>query len=274
MQRTPSSEKNQQEKPKPRKVERYVPIRPGIAEYLLRGEVSAFEFGVYTIIHLQADYRTGIWHGSAPRIVASAPRGADLRKVQRAIEHLVDLGLLKHFHQHGQRGNFPFLINKFTVRSGALTGQRLNADKSESCRHLVYEPCAESVAESVAEDAPIQEVRSSTNKKKEVSRDRRRLVLSGKALKELEKLNIKTVPIEHKGFVEIVEANPRGEGEDLISWCRRIMDLCDERGEVYRYPGIFFKRFEQAKEDEKRNAGSTPARKGGYDVPEAIYVQA
>jgi hypothetical protein len=140
--------------------ERYIPIRPGILEHLLRGDISTFEFGVYVIVHLQADYRTGIWRGSAPRIIASAPRGAELRKTQRALEHLTKLSLLKHFHQHGQRGNFPFLINKFTVRSGALTGMRLNADKSKSWQSPVYESCADDDAEGVAQDAPIQEVRS------------------------------------------------------------------------------------------------------------------
>ena len=53
--------------------ERFVPIRCGIAEHLLRGDISAFEFGVYVIVHLQADYSTGIWRGSAPRILNSAP---------------------------------------------------------------------------------------------------------------------------------------------------------------------------------------------------------
>ena len=147
--------------------ERYIPIRPGISEYLLRGDISAFEFGVYVIVHLQADYGTGIWRGSAPRILNSAPRGAKLREVQRALEHLADLGLLKHFHKHGQRGNFPFLINKFTVRSGALTGMRLNADKSESWQSPVYESCADDDAHGVAQDAPIQEVRSKKRRSKD-----------------------------------------------------------------------------------------------------------
>jgi hypothetical protein len=140
--------------------ERYVPIRPGISEHLLRGDISAFEFGVYVIVHLQADFSTGIWRGSAPRILNSAPRGADLRKIQRAIEHLSGLGLLKPFTTQGKRGNYPVLINKFTVRSGALTGMRLNAYKSDSWQRPVYESCAEDDAQGDAQDAPIQEVRS------------------------------------------------------------------------------------------------------------------
>jgi len=145
--------------------ERYVPIRPGIMEHLLRGDISALEFGVYVIIHLQADFSTGIWQGSAPRILNSAPRGADLRKIQRAIEHLTALGLLKPFTVQGKRGNYPVLINKFTVRSGALTGMRLNATNSESWKRPAYEPCAESDAQSDAQDAPSQEVRSKESKK-------------------------------------------------------------------------------------------------------------
>lgn len=144
--------------------ERSVPIRLGIAEYLLRGDISAFEFGVYVIVHLQADYSTGVWRGSAPRILNSAPRGAKLREVQRALEHLTELGLLRHFHKHGQRGNYPFLINKFTVRSGALKGMRLNAENSDSWRHPQYERCADVDTDDDvhvrAQDAPIQEVRS------------------------------------------------------------------------------------------------------------------
>jgi hypothetical protein len=136
-------------------------------EHLLRGDISALEFGVYAIIHLQADFSTGIWRGSAPRILNSAPRGADLRKIQRAIEHLTRLGLLKPFTTQGKRGNYPVLINKFTVRSGALTGMRLNAYKSDSWQRPVYEPCAEDDAQGDAQDAPIQEVRSKEGRKEQ-----------------------------------------------------------------------------------------------------------
>jgi hypothetical protein len=145
--------------------ERYVPIRPGIMEHLLRGDISAHEFGVYVMIHLQANFSTGIWRGSAPRILNSAPRGADLRKIQRAIEHLAEIGLLKPFSVQGKRGNYPVLINKFTVRSGALKGMRLNACKSLSWQRPVYESCTDGDAEGVAEGAPSQEGRSKEGRK-------------------------------------------------------------------------------------------------------------
>src|ERR1700756_797522 len=55
--------------------ENYVPIRTGILDHLVRGDISLYELGVYVLIHLQADYSTGVWRGSAPRILANAPRG-------------------------------------------------------------------------------------------------------------------------------------------------------------------------------------------------------
>src|SRR6516225_5219910 len=135
--------------------ERSVPIRPGIEDHLVRGDMSLCEFGVYVLIHVQADYRTGIWRGSAPRILATAPRGASLRQIQRTLERFEELGYLKSFRVQGARGNTPYLIDKFTVRSGALKGQRLNAAKSESWQHPYYELVAEDDTVPVAEGVAL-----------------------------------------------------------------------------------------------------------------------
>jgi hypothetical protein len=147
--------------------ERSVPIRPGIEEHLIRGAMSAEEFGIYVLIHIQADYRTGKWHGSAPRIVATMPRGASLRKVQRTLQHFEDVGYLKSFRAQGVRGNTAYLIDKFTVRSGALRGYRLNAAKSESSGRPFYELVAEDDAETVAVTVAESDALS-RSKKKEV----------------------------------------------------------------------------------------------------------
>ena len=130
--------------------ENYVPIRTGILDHLVEGNISLYELGVYVLIHLQADYSTGVWRGSAPRILANAPRGAELRDIQRAIKHLEDMGYLRSLRKHGQRGNRPYLINKFTVRSGALKTHRLNAGRSISLEQLAYEPRVDSDAEGAA----------------------------------------------------------------------------------------------------------------------------
>jgi hypothetical protein len=152
--------------------ERFVPIRPGIEEHLVRGDMSLCEFGVYALIHIQADYRTGIWRGSAPRILATAPRGASLRQVQRALEHFENMGYLKSFRVHGARGNAPYLIDKFTVRSGALKGYRVIVAKSESWQRPFYELVTEVVAEHDAvpvADGVAEHDALSRSKKKEVT---------------------------------------------------------------------------------------------------------
>jgi hypothetical protein len=148
--------------------ERSVPIRPGIEEHLVRGAMSLSEFGIYALIHIQADYRTGIWRGSAPRILATAPRGASLRQVQRALEHFESVGYLKSFRVQGARGNTPYLIDKFTVRSGALKGYRVNAAKSESWQRPFYELVAEVVTEDDA--VPVAQHDALSRSKKERSK--------------------------------------------------------------------------------------------------------
>jgi len=128
---------------------------------LIAGELGFVALGIYTTIHLHADFRTGICRTSAPRLQATAPRGASLRDIQREIENLARIRFLRPFHVQGARGNYPVLIHKYEVKLGALRGKRLNAWKSESWSNPVYESCAEDDseidAESVAEDAPIQE---------------------------------------------------------------------------------------------------------------------
>jgi hypothetical protein len=140
-------------------------IRSGIADHLIAGELGFLGLGIYTTIHLHADFRTGICRTSAPRLHATAPRGISLRDIQREIENLTRIRFLRPFHVQGARGNYPVLIHKYEVKLGALRGKRLNAWNSESWSKPVYESCAEddsdtaaeTDAESVAEDAPIHE---------------------------------------------------------------------------------------------------------------------
>jgi hypothetical protein len=74
---------------------------------------------------------------------------------------------LKSFRAQGARGNTPYLIDKFTVRSGALKGYRVNASKSESWQRPFYELVAEVVTEDDA--VPVAEHDAlSRSKKKEV----------------------------------------------------------------------------------------------------------
>lgn len=143
----------------------FIKIRRGIEEHLIAGTIGFFETGIYVAMHLQADFRTGVWVGSAPRLAATAPRGASLRDIQRAMERLAEIRFIRVFHTPGSRGNYRVLLHKFEPQTPALKGKRLNAFKSENWRDLVFETCAEGDAEGVAEDAPY--LRSKKEKEKE-----------------------------------------------------------------------------------------------------------
>ena len=147
----------------------YAILRSGILEHLVAGRLGYPELGAYATIHLQADFRTGIWWGSAPRLLATAPRGTSLRDVQRWMQTLTRIRFLRPFHRHGERGNYPVLIDKYDVKTGALRGMRLNAWRSESWEHPYYEFCALPVAEEDALPVAVAAPSSVSSSQKSVA---------------------------------------------------------------------------------------------------------
>lgn len=123
--------------------EGFIQIRNGIKKHLDRGVLGLVDLAVYVQIHLQCDYSTGIWHGSAAKIAATTPRGADERAIRRSLEHLDEIGFIKRFNVQGKRGNYPVIINKYVPQSGAVMGKRLNAEATTDWRHPVYDSCRE-----------------------------------------------------------------------------------------------------------------------------------
>lgn len=126
-----------------RKSKAYIQIRCGIEEHLAAGDISLFEFGVYSMVHIQADYETGKWRGSAGKILACAPRGAKLRQIQRALRSLDERGYLKIFRVPGKRGNYVTLIDKYEPQFGALRGKRLDARNTVTYDDVKYVACAD-----------------------------------------------------------------------------------------------------------------------------------
>lgn len=166
----------------------YAIVRLGILDHLVVGRLGFFEMGIYTTILLQADFHTGIWWGSAPRLLATCPRGTSLRRVQQAIKTLVDIGFLRPSRVHGKRGNYPVLIDKYDIKLGALKGKRLNARKSRSWESPCYEDrtetdtevFAERFTEACTDDAPNQE--SIVKKQKTRTTDRRSAPVGGSSV--------------------------------------------------------------------------------------------
>ena len=222
--------------------------------------LSLCEFGIYAVIHIQADYRTGIWRGSAARILATAPRGASLRQIQRAIKHLEDLRYLKSFRVQGARGNTPYVIDKFTVRSGALKGYRLNAAKSESWQRPFYEFVAEVVTEDDA--VPVAEHDALSRSKKEEVR-KKSLAKTSQPLKDIAQIILDTglrpeevfrIRIENLDFGERTIFNPFGKTKAArrkVTMTADVSELLKRRLKKSKGPFVF-----PAKSSSERPIGS------------------
>lgn len=122
-------------------------IRRGLLDHLESGSLSLPDLGVYLILHLQCDFRTGIWIGSAEKIRVACPRSTTIRAIQKSISRLRKIGFVKTFSTRGKRGNYPLILDKYVVQSGALTGRRLNASLTTDWRRPVYEAGADRDAE-------------------------------------------------------------------------------------------------------------------------------
>lgn len=125
----------------------YVQLRRGILEHIDKGLMTYSQAGVYVCILLQADRKTGIWWGCALKLQAHGPVGNDLKAMQRCLAYLQARGYIKCLREHGRRGNYPILINKYLVTDGGLRGKVLNAEKSRDYRHPVYDDYQESVTD-------------------------------------------------------------------------------------------------------------------------------
>jgi hypothetical protein len=121
----------------------FIQIRRGLLEHAERGTVGFLDLGIYLQIHLQVNYETGIWMGSAAKLSATAPRDADGRAIRRSLENLEHAGFIKRFMVRGKRGNYPVVVNKYEPQCGAMKGKRLNAEKTMDWRQPVYESCHE-----------------------------------------------------------------------------------------------------------------------------------
>jgi hypothetical protein len=96
---------------------------------------------VLSTIYRQVDFETGLWKGSADKIVAAWQGSFEKRTVQRTLEDLHDLGYIKSFRVHGRHGNYPVAIEGYQVRFGPHSGHALNAKNTTNPAHPVYELC-------------------------------------------------------------------------------------------------------------------------------------
>lgn len=104
----------------------YHRTRRGIVEHLQDGRLTLLEAGAFELIRLVADYKTGIWWGSAKALEGKCGAGdIDTRKARRILESLERKGYIRRFATERGRGNYPILIDKFEVSVGAESAQKI-----------------------------------------------------------------------------------------------------------------------------------------------------
>ncbi|SRR6266567_2336763 len=140
----------------------YVKLRRGILEHYQDGKVSAYEFHIYVLLILEADYKTGIWHGSAEKLsIVYRIAPSTCRDV---LSKLHQKGYIRRFNLPGKHGNYPVLINKYECSDGSGSDIYLNAKKSKDWRHPIYERSG-TVAGGWREGSTVQEVRTKNEEK-------------------------------------------------------------------------------------------------------------
>ena len=110
-------------------MENFTAIRNGLLDHLRDGKICPFDLGIYVLLHLRANWATGIYHGCALSI---AHQFADTNlkiHINKALIRLRERQYINYRKGDGRRGGYPILIHKYHVTVGELSGQRLTAWK-------------------------------------------------------------------------------------------------------------------------------------------------
>jgi hypothetical protein len=144
-------------------MEAFLKLRYSCQERLeLLGDEAAM--GVWLKLMLMANFRTGVWQGTAPKLTKAIipnPESADHQRIWRFLKKLRKFELVNWLpNENGKPGNYPFLLNKYEPQTGQYKGKRLNAFASqngENAFSMVYE-MVEEMVDSMAEPTVSGEV--------------------------------------------------------------------------------------------------------------------
>lgn len=120
--------------------EGFTAIRNGIRDHIKKGKLLPGDLGVYVYLHLECDWRTGIYHGTALGIAHGFHNPSLKREIQDALYRLRREKYINYRIGNGSRGGYEMLIHKFRPTVGQLYGRELNAwEHGELCKPF-YEP--------------------------------------------------------------------------------------------------------------------------------------
>jgi hypothetical protein len=103
----------------------HLQMRNGILDHLVDGKMTPDMFTAYYLMLARCNFATGVWHGSAERLVAETGGVWSLRTAQRVLERLLDGGYISSTHKRGKRGNYDILISNYVPTIGEHRGKKL-----------------------------------------------------------------------------------------------------------------------------------------------------
>lgn len=213
----------------------FVAKRRGVLDHLQDGRLTLCEYGAYDAVILLADKASGIWTGSARALAAICGAGdISERKARHILESLERKGYVKRFPTPRSHRNYPVLVNRYKVSTGAQSGKSLNAAATTDWRFPVYDECPQPGAQLGAETAPIQERERDKRRKTTLSAAAKQPSPVGASLASL----LGTRILENNPDAKITEARVRQWGieadrmmrldsrseqqiSELIDWCQR-----------------------------------------------------
>lgn len=114
----------------------FVQLRRGILRHVLDGRISILQFGAYCLILLEADASDGSWLGTANRLAGDG--GISFGSADHILGKLCEAGYIASLRKQGQRGNKPYVIDKYLVTVGPMTGRHVNAAESAKQGQVCY----------------------------------------------------------------------------------------------------------------------------------------
>jgi hypothetical protein len=117
----------------------YVPLRRAIMEHLYEGKMTFTEFGLFTMLLIWADHRTGIALTNGVGLVGLSGKQLDTRYTQRCLANLEKKGYIKRpFLKEGQRGDQKIFIDKYLVTEGTRRGRQLSFADTTNWENPAY----------------------------------------------------------------------------------------------------------------------------------------
>lgn len=104
----------------------FVKIRTGLRDHYRLGKMTPGDLGIYTFLHLECDWETGVYRGTAATIAHKFNDVTLTRSIQESLRRLRDRGYIHYRKGVGQRGQYPMTLLKYIPAFGERSGSRLN----------------------------------------------------------------------------------------------------------------------------------------------------